>query len=163
MIVVIGAGVAGLASGLALAMTRRDVCVIDRHPRPGQETSTHNSGVIHAGLYHPPDSLKTRLCHEGRARLYAFCREHRVAHVRCGKLIVAASGEEAELETVARSAMANGVRLEHLDARGVRSREPHVAAAAALWSRDTGWIDADAYVRALTLQLQRHEIGRAHV
>jgi D-amino-acid oxidase len=156
MIVVIGAGVAGLASGLALAMRRVDVCVIDRHGRPGQESSTHNSGVIHAGLYHPPASLKTRLCHEGRARLYAFCRQHGVPHVRCGKLIVAAPGEEAEIEAVARSAAANGVTLEPVDAHALKQREPHVAAAAALWSADTGWIDADAYVRTLVAELQRH-------
>jgi len=156
MIVVIGGGVAGLASGLALAMRRLDVCVIDRHGRPGQESSTHNSGVIHAGLYHPPDSLKTRLCHEGRARLYAFCRTHDVPHVRCGKLIVAAAGEETELEAVFRSAAGNGVTLEPVDARSLKQREPHVAAATALWSADTGWIDADAYVRALAAQLQLH-------
>ena len=156
MVVVIGAGVTGLASGLALAMRGRDVCVIDRHARPGQETSTHNSGVIHAGLYHPPASLKTRLCHEGRARLYAFCREHSVPHVRCGKLIVAAEGEERDLEAVARSASANGVTLEPLDARELRQREPNVSAAAALWSAETGWIDADAYLRALSVQFQRH-------
>jgi L-2-hydroxyglutarate oxidase LhgO len=156
MVVVIGGGVAGLASGLALATRRADVCVIDRHGRPGQESSTHNSGVIHAGLYHPPDSLKTRLCHEGRARLYSFCREHRVPHLRCGKLIVAAPGEESELEAVARSAAANGVALEPVDARALKAREPAVAATAALWSADTGWIDADAYVRALVAELQRH-------
>ena len=157
MIVVIGAGVAGLATGLALAMRRREVCVVDRHGRPGQESSTHNSGVIHAGLYHPADSLKTRLCHEGRARLYAFCRDHGVPHLRCGKLIVAAAGEEQALEALDRSAAANGVSLEPVDARGVKAREPHVAAAAALWSPDTGWIDADAYVRTLAAQVQRHE------
>ena len=156
MIVVIGAGVAGLASGLALAMRRREVCVIDRHPRPGQESSTHNSGVIHAGLYHPPQSLKTRLCHDGRARLYAFCRQHSVPHVRCGKLIVAAEGEDDQLEVVAQSAAANGVRLEPVDASALKAREPNVAATAALWSADTGWIDADAYVRALVTELQRH-------
>jgi D-amino-acid oxidase len=156
MIVVIGAGVAGLASGLALAMRRVDVCVIDRHGRPGQESSTHNSGVIHAGLYHPPASLKTRLCHEGRARLYAFCRQHDVPHVRCGKLIVAAPGEEADLEAVARSAAANGVTLEPVDERALRQREPHVAATMALWSADTGWMDADSYVRTLVAVLQGH-------
>ena len=91
-----------------MARRGRDVCLLERHARPGLETSTHNSGVIHAGLYHPPDSLKTRLCHEGRDRLYAFCREHRVPHVECGKLIVAAPGEEAQLEALATSALANG-------------------------------------------------------
>ena len=155
MIVVVGSGVAGLASGLALAARGREVCVLERHARPGQESSTHNSGVIHAGLYHPPDSLKTRLCHDGRARLYAFCRTHNVPHVRCGKLIVAAEGEEAELDAVARSAAANGVALEEIDSRMLHQREPHVAAAAALWSPDTGWIDADAYVRTLAAELQR--------
>jgi D-amino-acid oxidase len=100
--------------------------------------------------------LKTRLCHEGRARLYAFCREHGVTHVRCGKLIVAGPGEEMELEAVARSAAANGVTLEPVDARRLKEREPNVAATAALWSADTGWIDADAYVRTLVAELQRH-------
>ena len=130
--------------------------MIDRHGRPGQESSTHNSGVIHAGLYHPPVSLKTRLCHEGRARLYSFCKEHGVPHVRCGKLIVAAPGEETELEAVASSAAANGVTLQPVTARALTEREPNVAAAAALLSADTGWIDADAYVRALAVELQRH-------
>lgn len=155
MIVVIGAGVVGLASALALAMRGRSVCVIDRHARPGQETSTHNSGVIHAGLYHPPASMKTRLCHEGRERLYAFCRQFDVPHVKCGKMIVAAEGEEHELESLHAGAAANGVRLEAMKPAAIREREPQVSAAAALWSGETGWIDADAYVRRLAAELER--------
>lgn len=155
MVVVIGGGVVGLACGRALALRRRDVCVVERHPRPGQESSTHNSGVIHAGLYHPPESLKTRLCHEGRAQLYAFCRERNVPYVACGKLIVAAHDEEAELERLRAGAEANGVRLEPVGAAFVAEREPHVAAATALWSPETGWVDADAYVRALAADLAR--------
>ena len=157
VIVVIGAGVVGLASALALAGRGRAVCVIDRHPRAGQETSTHNSGVIHAGLYHPPDSLKTRLCHEGRDRLYAFCRQHGVPHVQCGKLIVAGPGEERALESVERTAAANGVRLQEMTAAAVRDREPHVNAVAGLWSAETGWIDAEAYVRRLVTQIAAHD------
>jgi L-2-hydroxyglutarate oxidase LhgO len=157
VIVVIGAGVVGLASALALASRGRAVCVIDRHPRAGQETSTHNSGVIHAGLYHPAASLKTRLCHEGRDRLYAFCRQHDVPHVRCGKLIVAGPGEEPALESVERTAAANGVRLEAMTAAAIRDREPHVNAVAALWSAETGWLEAEAYVRRLVARVEKHD------
>src|SRR6266404_9077998 len=88
-VVVIGGGVTGLASAAALAGRGISTCVIERHPRPGLETSTHNSGVIHTGLYYPTGSLKARLCIEGRERLYEFCAEHGVPHVRCGKLVVA--------------------------------------------------------------------------
>jgi L-2-hydroxyglutarate oxidase LhgO len=155
VIVVIGAGAVGLATALALASRGREVCVVERHSRPGQDSSTHNSGVIHAGLYHPPDSLKTRLCHEGRDRLYAFCRAHDVPHVACGKLIVAAAGEEGALDEVGRIAAAGGARIEEATPAFVRATEPHVAAARALWSPDTGWIEAEAYVRRLALDVQR--------
>jgi L-2-hydroxyglutarate oxidase LhgO len=157
MIVVIGAGVVGLTSALAIARRGRAVCVIERRARPGLETSTHNSGVIHAGLYYPPGSLKAQLCVEGRERLYRFCREHGVPHVRCGKLVVAQEGEEPALERVRANAEANGVALRRVDRAFLAAREPHVAATDALWSPDTGWIDAEAFVRALEGQLASHD------
>jgi L-2-hydroxyglutarate oxidase LhgO len=141
VIAVVGAGAVGLACGLSLARRGRDVCVIDRHPR--------------VGLYHPPDSLKTRLCREGRERLYAFCRQFDVPHAACGKLIVAGPGEEAQLGALCRGAAANGARLEEVDAAFLRSREPNVRASRAVWSPDTGWIEADAYVRRLSAEVQR--------
>ena len=156
MIVVIGGGVVGLACGLSIARRKKAVCVIERHPRCGQESSTHNSGVIHAGLYHPVSSLKTRLCHEGRARLYAFCEETGVAHLRCGKLIVAGPGGERSLDELLRNAAANGARLDEVPLAVAREREPHVTAARAAWSPDTGWVDADAYVHRLVTELERH-------
>jgi L-2-hydroxyglutarate oxidase LhgO len=158
MIAVIGAGVVGLAAARALALGGRDVVVIERHRRPGLDTSTHNSGVVHAGLYHPAGSLKAQLCVEGRERLFQFAAEHRVPHVRCGKLIVAQDGEDAALDRLAATSAANGVVLEQATPAFIREREPHIRAASGLWSPLTGWIDAEAYVRALEHELQRLDV-----
>lgn len=157
MIVVIGAGVVGLAIARALSMRGATVSVFERHPRPGLETSTHNSGVIHAGLYYPPGSLKARLCVEGRDRLYAFCARAGVPHVRCGKLIVGQAGDEDALARVQATAAAAGARVEAVDRAFIVAREPHVRAAAGLWSPDTGWVEAEALVRALVADVERHD------
>jgi L-2-hydroxyglutarate oxidase LhgO len=152
MIVVVGGGVVGLAIARALNSRGRDVCVLERHPRCGQDTSTHNSGVIHAGLYYPPGSLKARMCVEGREQLYAFCAVHGVPYVRCGKLVVGAAQDEADLARLAANAAANGAVVTAVDRAFVRQREPHIRAEAALWSPDTGWLEAEALVRALHQQ-----------
>lgn len=157
MIVVIGAGVVGLAAALAVAQRGRDVVVLERHRRPGLETSTHNSGVIHAGLYYPPGSLKAILCIEGRDRLRAFCGTHGIPHHTSGKLIVATeAAEEPEIDALAHNAMTSGVReIEVVGAAFVHAREPHVQATRALWSPLTAWIEAEAYVRTLQRELDR--------
>ena len=150
-VAVIGAGVTGLASAWAMARSGRSVCVLERHPRAGLDTSTRNSGVIHAGIYHPPGSLKSTLCVRGRHLMYAFCGTMRVPHQRCGKLIVAADEHEVQaLDSLLTLGRANGVEGLHLvNASFVAEREPHVRAVAALHSPDSGIVDADSYVRAL--------------
>lgn len=156
-VAVIGGGVVGLASAAAIAADGRSVVLIERNPRPGMETSTHNSGVIHAGLYYPEGSLKAQLCVEGTERLYAFCAAHDVPHDRCGNLVVAAdAGEQPELERLGALGTANGaLGLEIVDRAFVRGREPHVAASAALWSPNSGRVDADALVDALLRNAER--------
>ena len=148
---VIGGGVVGLAAALAIARTGRGVCVLEREPRPGMGTSTHNSQVIHAGLYYPSGTLKAAHCVNGARLLYEFCERHGVPHRRCGKLVVAHDdGEVARLAAICARGQANGVDgLRMVDAAFVRAREPHVHAHAALYSPASGIIDAEALVRTL--------------
>lgn len=158
-VAIIGAGVVGLAAAAELAEAgTRAVAVLERHPRAGMDTSTHNSGVIHAGIYYPPDSLKAELSVDGAARLFQFCAREGVPHERCGKLIIAADDSDVEdLETLARNGTANGVEgLTIVDAAFVRSREPHVRGGAALWSPNTGRLDASALVAALRRRAETH-------
>jgi L-2-hydroxyglutarate oxidase LhgO len=149
-VAVIGAGVVGLASARAMAEAGATVCVLESAPRAGAGTSTHNSGVIHAGIYYPAGSLKAQLCVEGRDRLYHYCPGRHVPHERCGKLIVIRDeSERLELETLFQRGRGNGVTLDFVDAAFVRAREPHAYAIAAIWSPDSGIVEAEALVRAL--------------
>ncbi|MFT3828061.1 MAG: NAD(P)/FAD-dependent oxidoreductase [Chitinophagaceae bacterium] len=150
-VVIIGAGVTGLASALAASQRGLGVCVLERHARPGLDTSTRNSGVIHAGIYHPVGSLKSTLCVRGRELLYAFCAAHDVPHERCGKLIVATDDRERDiLEPLLARGLANHVDdLRIVDRAFIDAREPYVRGVAAIFSPSTGIVDAEAYVRAL--------------
>ena len=150
-VVVVGAGVVGLACAAEIALLGRSVCVIERRPRPGMETSTHNSGVLHAGIYYPPGTLKAALCVEGQRLLYEFSAKHGVPHERCGKLITASTDADiAALEALMARGNANGAdSLQIIDRAETLKREPNVRAVAALWSPGTGIIEPEALVRTL--------------
>jgi 2-hydroxyglutarate dehydrogenase len=152
-IAVVGAGILGLAA--ARELTRRHpaltVAVLEREPDIAQHQTGHNSGVVHAGIYYAPGSLKASLCVAGARELYELCEERGIAHERCGKVIVATDrGELPALDELERRGRANGVPgLRRLDPHGLRELEPHATGVAALHSPATGIVDFPAVARAL--------------
>ena len=150
-VVVIGAGAVGLAVARALAQAGRDVLILEKNARIGEETSARNSEVIHAGLYYPKGSLKAELCVEGRGRLYAFCESHGVPHKRLGKLIVATRADQGQsLAAIRQKAADNGVTdLQLLGKAQIAALEPELSATGGLMSPSTGIIDSHAYMLAL--------------
>ena len=156
-LVVVGAGIVGLAAARELARRhpRLDVCVLEGRPSVGQGQTGRNSGVVHAGIYYEPGSLKARLCVEGARELYEFCDGRGIAAPRVGKLIVAVDDSEVgRLDELERRGRANGVAgLRRLDSAGLRELEPHVRGVAALHSPETGIVDFAAVARALAEDL----------
>jgi (S)-2-hydroxyglutarate dehydrogenase len=150
---IVGAGIIGLATAREL-LTRRPglrVAVVDRADEVGTGQTGNNSGVIHAGIYYKPGSLKAKLCVEGAARMYAFCDERGIAVERCGKVIVALHESELDrLDELERRGQANGVPgLRRLTAPEITELEPHCTGIAGLHSPNTGIVDFAAVARAL--------------
>ena len=156
--VVIGAGVVGLACARALALSGREVIVLDGEPAIGSITSSRNSEVIHAGIYYPPGSLKGRLCVEGKAKLYAYLDSHGVEHQRCGKLLVATTeAEVAVLGDVVTKAVANGCTgLDWLEGHEAMALEPELNCLKALSSPTTGILDTHGYMLSLQGEVEAH-------
>ena len=156
--VVIGAGVVGLACARKIAITGRDVIVLEQHESFGTETSSRNSEVIHAGIYYPSSSLKAALCVRGKKMLYQYCEERQVNHRRTGKLIVAVSQDEsAALEKYQHQAARNGVTdLVFKSAAEIAEMEPAVKAVRGLYSPSTGIIDSHEYMQALIGDLEHN-------
>lgn len=154
--VVIGAGVVGLAIGRKLAMSGRDVLVVEAQGAIGTGTSSRNSEVIHAGIYYQVGSLKAKLCVAGRQMLYEYCRHRHVEHRRIGKIIVAASEEQlGELHRYGAQAAANGVLdLQLLTATEVARLEPAVRCVGALASPSTGIVDSHGLMLAYRADIE---------
>ncbi len=149
---VVGGGILGLAVARELLRRRPEarVAVLEREPAIAQHQTGHNSGVVHAGIYYAPGSLKARLCVEGARDLYAYCEERGVPFERRGKLIVARDESElGRLDELERRGRANEVPgLRRLDAHGLREIEPHARGVAALHSPATGVVDFAEVARA---------------
>jgi L-2-hydroxyglutarate oxidase LhgO len=150
-IVVIGAGVVGLAVARALAVAGHEVLVLEREAHYGGGVSSRNSEVIHAGIYYERGSLKGRLCLRGRELLYAYCFERGLAFKRCGKLLVASSETELpKLRAIQAQAAANGVNdLQWLSQDQTLALEPQLNAVAALLSPSSGIVDSHALMTSL--------------
>ncbi len=143
-VAVIGGGIVGLATAMALVRARiGSVVVLEAEAELAAHQTGHNSGVIHSGLYYKPGSLKAKNCVAGREALYRFCAEHGIAHEKCGKLVVAARASEIPaLDAVAAKGRANGLQgLRRLGLEELREREPSVAGIAGLWVGETGIVD----------------------
>ena len=147
-ITIIGAGVIGLSIAEKLSETFKDIFIVEKHTTFGQETSSRNSEVIHAGIYYPQGSLKAKLCVEGNNLLYEYCRKFDVPHKKCGKLIVATSEDEITvIQGIKKTAEKNGVHLSMLEKEQVTEMEPNIFALKALFSPTTGIVDSHSLMK----------------
>jgi L-2-hydroxyglutarate oxidase LhgO len=155
-VLVVGAGVVGLAIARAAALKGHDVIVAEATRGIGNGVSSRNSEVIHAGMYYPTGSLRARHCPRGRRMMYEFCTSHGVPHRKCGKLIVASEDAEvAKMEAILAQGRTNGVEgLTMIEAAAARAMEPALACVAALHSPETGIVDSHALMRALQGELE---------
>jgi L-2-hydroxyglutarate oxidase LhgO len=157
-IVVIGAGVVGLAVAAKLSENHESVFVFEKNPKFGQETSSHNSGVIHSGIHYLKGSLKARLCVKGNIMLYELCEKHRIPYKRLGKLTVAVTEEEIdELEKLMQQGQDNSVEgLKFLEREEVKKLEPHVEVERALLSPSTGIVEPDELMNFFYAQARKN-------
>ena len=160
-VTIIGAGVIGLAASYLLSGSEKDILAIDKNPSFGQETSSRNSEVIHAGLYYPKDSFKARTCIRGKKLLYDLCSKHNIPHKRLGKLVVA-SGKEgiAKINEIYDNAKECGVNdLKLLDRDEIKKMEPAISAEKALFSPTTGIIDSHSLMKFFFEAAKERKVG----
>jgi L-2-hydroxyglutarate oxidase len=154
---IVGGGIVGLATGVALlrAQPSASLLLLEKEPGFARHQTGHNSGVIHAGIYYAPGSLKARLCREGLEATVAFCEEHGIPFKQCGKLIVATNElEEQRIHDLYARAVANNIPLERLSGDELKECEPRIRGRSALLSRKTGIVDFRHVARVMAELLQ---------
>lgn len=156
-VVVVGAGIVGLAvaRGALLRRPGSAVLVVEKEADVGAHQTSHNSGVVHGGIYYEPGSLKALLCVEGAREMYAYCEHHELPHERCGKLVVALSDAElGRLDELERRGRANGVPgLRRVDAAGIAEIEPAATGVAALHAPNTGIVDYGLVAQRIAVEI----------
>jgi len=156
---VVGGGVVGLATGLKIleARPRARLLLLEKEAGLGQHQTGHNSGVLHAGLYYKPGSLKAKMAVEGLRQMADFCQKHKVPHEQCGKIVVATEPEELpRLEKLLERGQANGLKgLRKLGPEQIREIEPHAAGLAAIHVPEEGIVDYGAVVAAMAGEIRR--------
>jgi len=156
---VVGGGVVGLATGLKIleARPRARLLLLEKEAGLGQHQTGHNSGVLHAGLYYKPGSLKAKLAVAGLRQMADFCQKHKVPHEQCGKIVVATEPEELpRLEKLLERGQANGLKgLRKLGPEQIREIEPHAAGLAAIHVPEEGIVDYGAVVAAMAGEIRR--------
>lgn len=152
---VVGAGIVGLATAREIGRRGHQVVVLEKEAAVAQHQSSHNSGVVHAGVYYAPGSLKARLCTRGRALLKDHCDDHGIAYVECGKVVVACDETEVPaLRHIEARATANGVPdLSWLDAAALSRIEPNARGVAALRSPRTAIVDFAEVARSMAREI----------
>jgi len=154
--VVIGGGIVGLATALAMAESGVPPIVLEAEDRLAAHQTGHNSGVIHSGLYYKPGSVKARTCRAGLEAMYRFCAEESIPTRRCGKLVVAVREQEmARLATLEDRGRGNGVTVRRLGPEEIREHEPEVVGISGLWVEETGVVDYSLVTEAMGRRLAR--------
>jgi L-2-hydroxyglutarate oxidase len=153
----IGGGIVGLAAARHLLKSRpgASLLLLEKEPALARHQTGHNSGVIHAGIYYAPGSLKARLCREGAEATKAFCREHEIPFETCGKLLVATTPREQQrLGDLTERARLHGIAAEPLCRGGLREREPNISGLEALFIPSTAIVDYKAVCRAMAAEIE---------
>jgi L-2-hydroxyglutarate oxidase len=157
---IIGGGIVGFATAINLLEREPGarLLLLEKEEAPGRHQTGHNSGVIHAGIYYAPGSLKAKLCREGLQATKGFCRTHDIPFEECGKLIVATDDVEiARIDALYERAVANGLTLERLDAAALARREPNISGRAALFSPETAVVDYGLVCRRMADDVVRRD------
>ena len=158
-ILIIGAGIVGLAIGQDLSQYFEDVVVVDKEPSFGRHTSSRNSEVVHSGIYYPQNSLKAKLCVEGAKLLYQFAENHHISYSKCGKMIVATSSEEEnQLNMLRDNGLLNGVsEIIELNNEQIHEMEPLVKATNAIFIPSTGIIDTHSVMKQFEQNIENND------